>query len=39
MEGAKPLLGSSINISKRGSMMARATASICFCPPDSLPAG
>ena len=39
MAGARPLLGSSISSSRRGSMMARATASICFCPPESLPAG
>jgi hypothetical protein len=39
IDGARPLLGSSIRISARGSTMARATASICFCPPDSLPAG
>jgi hypothetical protein len=39
MAGARPLLGSSISSSSRGSTMARATASICFCPPDSLPAG
>ena len=37
--GASPLLGSSISSSRRGSTMARATASICFCPPDSSPAG
>ena len=39
MAGARPLLGSSISISARGSTMARATASICFWPPESLPAG
>ena len=39
IDGARPLLGSSISSSSRGSTMARATASICFCPPDSLPAG
>ena len=39
MAGASPLLGSSIRISARGSTMARPTASICFCPPLSLPAG
>jgi hypothetical protein len=39
IDGARPLLGSSIRISARGSQMARATASICFCPPLSLPAG
>jgi hypothetical protein len=39
MAGARPLLGSSISSSARGSTMARATASICFCPPESLPAG
>ena len=37
--GARPLVGSSIRISRRGSMMARAIDSICFCPPDSSPAG
>ena len=37
--GARPLLGSSISSSLRGSTMARETASICFCPPLSLPAG
>jgi hypothetical protein len=37
--GARPLLGSSISSSRRGSIIARATASICFCPPESLPAG
>ena len=39
IDGARPLLGSSMRISARGSTMARATASICFCPPLSLPAG
>ena len=39
IDGARPLLGSSISSSARGSTIARATASICFCPPDSLPAG
>ena len=39
MAGAMPLVGSSIRISVRGSMMARAIDSICFCPPDSTPAG
>ena len=38
IDGARPLLGSSIRISARGSQIARATASICFCPPESLPA-
>ncbi len=37
--GARPLLGSSMISSSRGSTMARDTASICFCPPESLPAG
>src|SRR5205085_7363871 len=37
--GARPLLGSSMISSSRGSTMARDTASICFWPPDSLPAG
>src|SRR5205085_516032 len=37
--GASPLLGSSTISSSRGSTIARATASICFCPPESLPAG
>ena len=37
--GASPLVGSSIRISRRGSITARATDSICFCPPDRLPAG
>ena len=36
--GARPLLGSSTSSSWRGSTMARAIASICFCPPESLPA-
>lgn len=36
--GASPLVGSSISSSWRGSMMARAIDSICFCPPDSEPA-
>ena len=36
--GANPLVGSSISSSFRGSMMARAIESICFCPPDSTPA-
>ena len=35
MAGARPLVGSSIRISSRRSMMAREIASICFCPPDS----
>ena len=39
MAGARPLLGSSTISSSRGSTMARATASICFWPPESLPAG
>ena len=39
MLGARPLLGSSTISSRRGSTMARATATICFCPPESLPAG
>ena len=39
MAGARPLVGSSIRSSRRGSMMARATASICFWPPDRWPAG
>ena len=36
--GARPLVGSSISSSLRGSTMARAIDSICFCPPDSAPA-
>ena len=36
IDGARPLLGSSISSSARGSTMARATASICFCPPREL---
>ena len=36
--GARPLVGSSIRSSLRGSMKARAKDSICFCPPDSVPA-
>jgi hypothetical protein len=36
--GARPLVGSSIRNSLRGSMMARAIESICFCPPESTPA-
>ncbi len=36
--GARPLVGSSIKSSLRGSTMARAIDSICFCPPDSAPA-
>jgi hypothetical protein len=32
------LVGSSIRSSRRGSMMARAIDSICFCPPERLPA-
>ena len=39
MAGARPLLGSSTSSSFRGSTIARATASICFCPPESSPAG
>jgi hypothetical protein len=39
IDGARPLLGSSIRISARGSTMARATASICFCPPRACPPG
>ncbi len=38
MAGARPLVGSSISSSLRGSTMARAIDSICFCPPDSTPA-
>ena len=38
MAGARPLVGSSIRNSLRGSMMARAIDSICFWPPDSTPA-
>ena len=37
--GASPLVGSSISSRRRGSTIARATASICFWPPDRLPAG
>ena len=36
--GARPLVGSSIKSNLRGSTMARAIESICFCPPDSAPA-
>ena len=36
--GARPLVGSSISSSSRGSTIARAIDSICFCPPDSEPA-
>ena len=36
--GARPLVGSSISRSSRGSTMARAIDSICFCPPESEPA-
>mmetsp|Transcript_1391 Transcript_1391/g.4076 ORF Transcript_1391/g.4076 Transcript_1391/m.4076 type:complete len:91 (+) Transcript_1391:303-575(+) len=39
MAGARPLLGSSITSSSRGSISARAIATICFWPPLSLPAG
>ena len=39
MAGARPLLGSSISNRRRGSTIARAMASICFWPPESLPAG
>ena len=39
MAGDRPLVGSSISNSRRCSMMARPIASICFCPPDSEPAG
>ena len=38
MAGARPLVGSSISSSARGSTMARAIDSICFCPPESAPA-
>ena len=37
--GARPLVGSSTSSSRRGSAMARAIASICFWPPERLPAG
>ena len=36
--GARPLVGSSISSSRRGSTIARAIDSICFWPPDSVPA-
>ncbi len=36
--GARPLVGSSISKRRRGSTMARAIDSICFWPPDSVPA-
>ena len=36
--GARPLVGSSISSSLRGSTIARAIDSICFWPPDSVPA-
>ena len=36
--GERPLVGSSISRSSRGSTIARAIDSICFCPPDSAPA-
>ena len=36
--GARPLVGSSIKNSLRGSMMARAIDSICFWPPERTPA-
>ena len=37
--GAMPLVGSSIRMRRRGSTTARAIESICFCPPESTPAG
>ena len=37
--GARPLVGSSISSSFLGSTMAREIASICFWPPERLPAG
>ena len=38
MIGARPFVGSSINNNFFGSIMARAIATICFCPPESVPA-
>ena len=36
--GARPLVGSSTSSRSLGSTMAREIASICFCPPERLPA-